>query len=98
MQPKLLLADEPTTNLDVTVQATTLRLMKTLQKESSSSIMLITHDMGIVAETADKVAVMYAGRVMEYCDTTSIFPRAQTSLHLCPPEVTAQNGHGHKKT
>ena len=71
--PELLIADEPTTALDVTVQAQILELMKSLQEEYNSAIMLITHDLGVVAEVADDVVVMYAGRVMEYGNIDSVF-------------------------
>ena len=71
--PELLIADEPTTALDVTVQAQILDLMKDLQKEFNSAIILITHDLGVVAEVADDVVVMYAGRVMEYGSVGDIF-------------------------
>jgi oligopeptide transport system ATP-binding protein len=64
-QPKLIIADEPTTALDVTVQAQILSLLKNLTKEANSSLILITHDLGVVARYADKVAVMYGGRVVE---------------------------------
>ncbi|NTE87752.1 ABC transporter ATP-binding protein [Agrobacterium rubi] len=64
-KPKLLIADEPTTALDVTIQASILDLMKSLRQETGMSILLITHDMGVVAEMADRVAVMYAGRIVE---------------------------------
>ncbi|XUY28608.1 ABC transporter ATP-binding protein [Agrobacterium sp. rho-8.1] len=64
-KPKLLIADEPTTALDVTIQASILDLMKSLREETGMSILLITHDMGVVAEMADRVAVMYAGRIVE---------------------------------
>jgi peptide/nickel transport system ATP-binding protein len=64
-EPGLLIADEPTTALDVTIQAQILELMRTLQEKRGTSILLITHDLGIVAETADRVAVMYAGRIVE---------------------------------
>ena len=63
--PKLIIADEPTTALDVTIQAQILELLKDLQKEQGCSIMLITHDLGVIAEMADEVVVMYAGRVIE---------------------------------
>ncbi len=71
--PKLLIADEPTTALDVTIQAQILQLMKDLKKDLSTSIMLITHDLGVVAEMAERVAVMYAGRIVEEGDVRSIF-------------------------
>jgi peptide/nickel transport system ATP-binding protein len=71
--PQLLIADEPTTALDVTVQAQILELMKDLQQEFNSAIIIITHDLGVVAEVADDVVVMYAGRVMEYGTVASIF-------------------------
>ena len=62
-QPKLLIADEPTTALDVTIQAQVLQLLKEIQREMGMAVMLITHDLGVVAEIADRVAVMYAGRI-----------------------------------
>src|SRR4030043_1694061 len=65
-QPKLLIADEPTTALDVTIQAQVLHLLREIQREMGMSVMLITHDLGVVAEIADRVAIMYAGRIMEY--------------------------------
>ncbi len=65
MRPQLLIADEPTTALDVTIQAQILRLMRQLQAEMDTSILLITHDLGVVNEMADRVAVMYAGRIVE---------------------------------
>ena len=71
--PKLLIADEPTTALDVTIQAQILDLMRKLQKKLNTSIMMITHDLGVIAEMADYVLVMYAGRVMEYCDVHFLF-------------------------
>ncbi|MCS0542610.1 ABC transporter ATP-binding protein, partial [Aeromonas veronii] len=64
-QPKLLIADEPTTALDVTIQAQILRLMKNLQEQTNTSIILITHDLGVVAEMCSKVVVMYAGEIVE---------------------------------
>jgi oligopeptide/dipeptide ABC transporter ATP-binding protein len=71
--PDLLIADEPTTALDVTTQAQILTLMKTLQSEFGSAIILITHDLGVVAETADEILVMYAGKVAEHGPYRSIF-------------------------
>lgn len=69
----LFIADEPTTALDVTIQAQILELMRELKEKDNKSIMLITHDMGVVAEMADEVMVMYAGKEMEYGDVKSIF-------------------------
>ena len=72
-RPKVLIADEPTTALDVTVQAQILNLLRDLQKKNEMAIMLITHDLGVVAEMADQVCVMYTGRVVEYGEVFSIF-------------------------
>ena len=73
--PKLLVADEPTTALDVTIQAQILDLMKSIRSEHGTSIMLITHDLGVVAEMADRVMVMYAGQVVEEADVQELFDR-----------------------
>ncbi|HVE62698.1 MAG TPA: ABC transporter ATP-binding protein [Mycobacteriales bacterium] len=75
--PELLIADEPTTALDVTVQAQILELMTDLQKEFGSAIILITHDLGVVAEVADDILVMYAGRGVEYAPVNDIFYRPE---------------------
>ena len=74
-QPKLLLADEPTTALDVTIQAQILELLRKLQDTRDMAMLLITHDLGVVAENADVVAVMYAGRVLEVADVFTLFGR-----------------------
>ena len=74
---KLLIADEPTTNLDVTIQAQILELMKTLRKEFDASILLIGHDLGVISELCDKIAVMYAGKLVEHADLTTIFKEAK---------------------
>ena len=76
-EPDLLIADEPTTALDVTVQAQILDLLRSLQRESGMAIVLITHDLGVVAEMADDIAVMYAGRVVEHAPTAAIFDDPQ---------------------
>jgi len=77
-QPRLLLADEPTTALDVTIQAQILELLRDLQDKRHMSVMLITHDLSVVAENADAVAVMYAGRIVEYGSVHDVFA---TPLH-----------------
>ncbi len=87
--PKLLIADEPTTNLDVTIQAQILELMKKLRKDFGASILLIGHNLGVISELCDKVAVMYAGKVVEYSDLTAIFekpkhPYTQALLESIP--------------
>ncbi|MXY94967.1 MAG: ABC transporter ATP-binding protein [Caldilineaceae bacterium SB0670_bin_27] len=89
LKPKLLIADEPTTALDVTIQAQILRLMKTLQAEMGMSIMFITHDLGVIANMADEVAVMYLGRVVEFGSVRQIFrspqhPYTQALLRSIP--------------
>jgi oligopeptide/dipeptide ABC transporter ATP-binding protein len=72
-EPRLLIADEPTTALDVTIQAQILDLLDELQAQNGMSILLITHDLGVVAERADDVAVMYASRIVEVADSESLF-------------------------
>ena len=72
-KPQLLIADEPTTALDVTIQKQILNLIKDLQEETEMSVLFITHDMGIVAEISDRVAVMYQGKIIEYGRTSEIF-------------------------
>jgi ABC-type dipeptide/oligopeptide/nickel transport system ATPase component len=72
-QPQVLIADEPTTSLDVTIQAQYLKLLKDIQKDSDLSIIFITHDFGIVAKMCDRVAVMYAGRIVEHGSVRDIF-------------------------
>jgi peptide/nickel transport system ATP-binding protein len=73
--PKLLIADEPTTALDVTVQAGILDVLRTLSAETGTAVLLITHDLGVVADLADRVVVMYAGRVVEEADVDDLFAR-----------------------
>jgi oligopeptide transport system ATP-binding protein len=87
--PKLLVADEPTTALDVTIQAQILDLMRKLKTETGAAIMLITHDLGVIADMAERVIVMYAGRVVEMSDVVSLFrkplhPYTEGLLHSIP--------------
>jgi oligopeptide/dipeptide ABC transporter ATP-binding protein len=74
-RPQLLIADEPTTALDVTIQAQILDLLGELQREFDMSVLLITHDLGVVAETCDHVAVMYAGKIVERAPVSDLFER-----------------------
>ena len=82
--PKLVIADEPTTSLDVTIQAQILQLMKDLQQENGMSILFITHNLGVVAQIADEIAVMYLGNIVEYGKTRNIFknPRHPYTVNL----------------
>ena len=88
-KPDLVIADEPTTALDVTIQAQILDLLRDLRKETGSSMILITHDLGVVAEMADRVAVMYAGQIVETASVEQIFenpkhPYTRSLLHSIP--------------
>jgi len=88
-QPKMLIADEPTTALDVTTQAQILDLIRTLQEKHGMSVLLITHDLGVVAETADRVAVMYASKIVETASAAALFknplhPYTQGLFHSVP--------------
>ena len=83
--PQLLIADEPTTALDVTIQAQVLELMKGLSKEFNTAVMLITHDLGVIAEVSKRVAVMYASKVVEYGDA---------AMYGLKPFNSGNNGHG----
>jgi peptide/nickel transport system ATP-binding protein len=74
-EPKLVIADEPTTALDVSIQAQIISLLKTLCREKKTAVMLVTHDMGVIAETADRVAVMYAGRIAEIGPVADVIHR-----------------------
>ncbi len=95
-KPRLLIADEPTTALDVTIQAQILDLMKKLKNTIGSSVMLITHDLGVIAELADNVVVLYAGQVVEYADVKTIFehPKHPYTIALLEsiPRLTDDRG------
>jgi len=103
LRPRLLIADEPTTALDVTIQAQILELMRELREETGAAIILITHDLGVIAEMANDVAVMYAGRIVERASVTELFARPQhpytigllgsiPKLHLERETLTAIQG------
>ena len=90
--PKLLIADEPTTALDVTVQAQILELIERLQAEFDTAVVVITHDLGVVAEMADEIAVMYAGRIVEQADADTIFNAPEHPVHLGAAELDPAHG------
>ena len=90
--PDVLIADEPTTALDVTIQAQILELIGNLQREFDSAVVLITHDLGVVAEVANRVAVMYAGRIVEYARGTRAVPRPAAPLHLGAAGIDLPDG------
>ena len=98
--PKLLIADEPTTALDVTIQAQIMDLMKSLQEDTKAGIILITHDLGVVAEMADRVAVMYAGQIVEVADVDTILkrplhPYTRSLLNSIPSNFSNTKGRLH---
>jgi oligopeptide/dipeptide ABC transporter ATP-binding protein len=100
--PKLLIADEPTTALDVTIQAQILDLMIKLKEEFGSAVILITHDLGVIAETAKNVVIMYAGKIVERADVKTIFenplhPYTQGLLRSVPRVDKAAKEHKEKK-
>ena len=96
LTPRLIIADEPTTALDVTVQAQVLELLFTLQAQSGAAVLFITHDLGVVAEIADRVVVMRAGRIVEEGAVGQIYaqPRdpSQALLRPCPMWTRARSG------
>ena len=83
-RPKLLIADEPTTALDVTIQAQILKLMNELREKNGTAVLFITHDLGVINQMADNVAVMYCGQVVEYAPAETIF-------HKSPQRRTARS-------
>ena len=96
LEPRLIIADEPTTALDVTIQAQILQLLGELKERVGMALLLITHDMGVVAESADRVAVMYAGRGMEEASVDDLFadPRHPYTAGLlgCQPSAPGNRG------
>lgn len=99
-KPRVLIADEPTTALDVTIQAQILDLILDLQRETKAGIILITHDLGVVAQTADRVAVMYAGQVVEIADVNELFanplhPYTRSLLNSIPQDESSERGDLH---
>ena len=92
--PKLLIADEPTTALDVTIQAQILELLQDMKSRFGMAIMLITHAMGVVAETAQRVVVMYAGKVIEEAPVDGAVRRSAPSLHAGPDPLDPAHRHG----
>ena len=95
-RPAVLIADEPTTALDVTIQAQILELLKELQREMGMAVILITHDLGVVAETADRVAVMYAGQVVEHADVHRDISAPAASVHGGTAGITAEARRGRR--
>ena len=95
-EPDLLIADEPTTALDVTIQAQILELMRDLRRRTGAAVMLVTHDLGVVAQTCDDVVVMYAGRVVERAPTAALFADPQhpytIGLMAAVPRIDAAVG------
>jgi peptide/nickel transport system ATP-binding protein len=82
--PQLLIADEPTTALDVTIQAQVLDLMRSLRRKTNAAIVLISHDLGVVAEICDEVAVMYAGEIVEHAPVDALFKNPQHPYTIGP--------------
>ena len=96
-KPKLLIADEPTTALDVTIQAQILQLMRNLKDQIQTSIMLITHDLGVVAEVCNKVIVMYGGLIMEKASVVELFEQPQHPYTVGLLQSVPRHTQGQKK-
>ena len=92
LDPAVLIADEPTTALDVTVQAQIMRLLKELQEERKMGLILITHDLGVVADVADRIAVMYAGRIVEQADVFDALRPTRPPVHQGPAGLDPPTG------
>ena len=99
-EPRLIVADEPTTALDVSIQAQIITLLKTICRERGAAVMLITHDMGVIAETCDRVAVMYAGRIVEIGPVHDVIHRPAhpytAGLMACIPDMTQDRERLHQ--
>ncbi|MEW5886784.1 MAG: ABC transporter ATP-binding protein [Pseudomonadota bacterium] len=99
-EPKLIVADEPTTALDVSIQAQIINLLKSVCKKHGAAVMLITHDMGVIAETCDRVAVMYAGRIAEIGPVRDVIHAAAhpytQGLMRCIPDIEVERQHLHQ--
>jgi ABC-type glutathione transport system ATPase component len=89
--PEILIADEPTTALDVTVQAQILDLMIKLKEDFGTAVQMITHDLGVIAEMADRIVVMYAGRVVEQASTLELFQHTLHPLYDRPAEIDSHS-------
>ena len=100
-EPQLLIADEPSTALDVTIQAQILELLKELQRELGMAVLFVTHDLGVIADLCDRVAVMYAGQIVEQASVHDLFEQPEASVHRRPvgrdaagrPARRAADGH-----
>ena len=97
-QPQLLIADEPTTALDVTTEAQVLRLIKDLQEELGMALIFITHNLGVVAEMADDIVVMYLGKVVEHTDVKSLFEDPKHPLHAGAATLRAADRQEERRT
>ena len=97
-QPDIILADEPTTALDVTIQAQILFLLADLKQERKMSMIFITHNLGIVARIADRVAIMYGGEIVEIAPVDDLFAQPQASLYRDAPALRSSFGPDHRKT
>ena len=92
--PRLIIADEPTTALDVSIQAQIITLLKRLCREHGTAVMLVTHDMGVIAETADRVAVMYAGRIVEIGPVRDVIQQPQHPYTVGPDGLDPDDRRG----
>ncbi len=92
-EPQLIVADEPTTALDVSIQAQIIALLKRLTRQHGAAVMLVTHDMGVIAEACDRVAVMYAGRIVEVGPVQQVIHQPVAPLHRGLDGVDSVDGH-----